>query len=342
MKKFDCGVEWPVSPSWSFCHVLELAQGGRKQGIQPKHFKMDNSVDTPNGKDAISDANLRDEALAKLLDMGYEFEVCSIAMASLPDELVDEGLVQRVVEILQTAQEPVAPPKPTRVTPIHTSQAKSILKSHATTESGGFFAQARNWFTQKILPTNVTTLGNTIVNRASITDSSPRMQYRNTLDRRPRLTKAESWEETSTLERSRKVRFSSENINIEPETPTSETGDSDVEQPVSEPDGQPTPPSQPEPPHMHLGSLGPHDSIGLNLEAGQALEYYMSKCELRREEPIPKMMDELKETEHRIDLSGESIDKKTALPLSDLLACQFGLTHLSLENCHMDDDVRIS
>ncbi|KAF9165440.1 hypothetical protein DFQ26_000121 [Actinomortierella ambigua] len=80
--------------------------------------------------------------------------------------------------------------------------------------------------------------------------------------------------------------------------------------------------------------------------AKEILNYYLIACNNREEAPIDRLVLAMRIAASRadnpllqvIDLSGEPLPRKTLDPIADVLTLEFGLTHLILDNCSLDDD----
>ncbi|KAF9971644.1 hypothetical protein BGZ73_005398 [Actinomortierella ambigua] len=80
--------------------------------------------------------------------------------------------------------------------------------------------------------------------------------------------------------------------------------------------------------------------------AKEILNYYLIACNNREESPIDRLVMAMSAAASRpdnplltmIDLSGEFLPRKILDPIADVLTLEFGLTHLILDNCGLDDD----
>ncbi|KAG0366905.1 hypothetical protein BGZ54_004712 [Gamsiella multidivaricata] len=80
--------------------------------------------------------------------------------------------------------------------------------------------------------------------------------------------------------------------------------------------------------------------------AKEIMNYYLVACDNREEFPIDRLVDEMKVASSRpsnpllttIDLSSEQLPRKVLEPIADVLTLEFGLKHLSLDNCGLEDD----
>ncbi|KAF9306239.1 hypothetical protein BGZ74_007005 [Mortierella antarctica] len=80
--------------------------------------------------------------------------------------------------------------------------------------------------------------------------------------------------------------------------------------------------------------------------AKEIMNYYLVACNNREEFPIDRLVADMRAASSRpsnpllttIDLTGEPLPRKTLDPISDVLTLEFGLSHLVLDNCSLEDD----
>ncbi|KAF9275070.1 hypothetical protein BGZ68_000134 [Mortierella alpina] len=80
--------------------------------------------------------------------------------------------------------------------------------------------------------------------------------------------------------------------------------------------------------------------------AKEIMHYYLVACNNREEFPVDRLVADMRAASSRpanpllttIDLSGEQLPRKTLDPISDVLTLEFGLKHLILDNCGLEDD----
>ncbi|GJJ73035.1 protein phosphatase 1 regulatory subunit 37 [Entomortierella parvispora] len=80
--------------------------------------------------------------------------------------------------------------------------------------------------------------------------------------------------------------------------------------------------------------------------AKEIMNYYLAACNNREEFPVDRLVSEMRSASNRqsnpllttIDLTGELLLRKTLDPISDVLTLEFGLSHLVLDNCGLEDD----
>ncbi|KAG0316334.1 hypothetical protein BGZ97_007054 [Linnemannia gamsii] len=80
--------------------------------------------------------------------------------------------------------------------------------------------------------------------------------------------------------------------------------------------------------------------------AKEILNYYLTACNSREEFPIERLINDMQIASSRpsnpllttIDLTGEPLPKRALDPISDVLTLEFGLKHLILDNCALEDD----
>ncbi|KAF9407597.1 hypothetical protein BGZ94_002639 [Podila epigama] len=80
--------------------------------------------------------------------------------------------------------------------------------------------------------------------------------------------------------------------------------------------------------------------------AKEIMQYYLVACNHREEFPVDRLVSEMREASSRpsnpllttIDLTDEPLPRKTLDPISDVLTLEFGLSHLILDNCGLEDD----
>ncbi|KAG0197189.1 hypothetical protein BGX28_009301 [Mortierella sp. GBA30] len=80
--------------------------------------------------------------------------------------------------------------------------------------------------------------------------------------------------------------------------------------------------------------------------AKEIMNYYLVACNNREEFPIDRLVSDMRIAASRpsnpllttIDLSGELLLRKMLDPIADVLTLEFGLKHLILDNCGLEDD----
>ncbi|KAF9098337.1 hypothetical protein BGX23_006391 [Mortierella sp. AD031] len=80
--------------------------------------------------------------------------------------------------------------------------------------------------------------------------------------------------------------------------------------------------------------------------AKEIMNYYLTACNSREEFPIERLINDMQIAASRplnpllttIDLTGEPLPRKALDPISDVLTLEFGLKHLILDNCALEDD----
>ncbi|KAG0293104.1 hypothetical protein BGZ96_003327 [Linnemannia gamsii] len=80
--------------------------------------------------------------------------------------------------------------------------------------------------------------------------------------------------------------------------------------------------------------------------AKEIMNYYLTACNSREEFPIERLINDMQIASSRpsnpllttIDLTGEPLPKRALDPISDVLTLEFGLKHLILNNCALEDD----
>ncbi|KAF9583919.1 hypothetical protein BGW38_008105 [Lunasporangiospora selenospora] len=80
--------------------------------------------------------------------------------------------------------------------------------------------------------------------------------------------------------------------------------------------------------------------------AKEIQHYYLVACGNREEPPIERLVRDMRTAADRplnpllttIDLAGELLPRKTLEPIADVLTLEFGLTHLILDDCGLEDD----
>ncbi|KAF9925410.1 hypothetical protein FBU30_004793 [Linnemannia zychae] len=81
--------------------------------------------------------------------------------------------------------------------------------------------------------------------------------------------------------------------------------------------------------------------------AKEIMNYYLTACNSREEFPIERLINDMQIASSRpsnplltsIDLTGEPLPRRALDPISDVLTLEFGLKHLILDNCALEDDV---
>ncbi|KAF9563878.1 hypothetical protein EC968_004672, partial [Mortierella alpina] len=104
-------------------------------------------------------------------------------------------------------------------------------------------------------------------------------------------------------------------------------------------------PTMPEPKKVMTTSEGVvvDDNI---YTAKEIMHYYLVACNNREEFPVDRLVADMRSASSRpanpllttIDLSGELLPRKTLDPIADVLTLEFGLKHLILDNCGLEDD----
>ncbi|KAG0272625.1 hypothetical protein BGZ95_011603 [Linnemannia exigua] len=80
--------------------------------------------------------------------------------------------------------------------------------------------------------------------------------------------------------------------------------------------------------------------------AKEIMNYYLTACNSREEFPIERLINDMQIAASRpnnpllttIDLTGEPLPRRALDPISDVLTLEFGLKHLILDNCALEDD----
>ncbi|KAF9128202.1 hypothetical protein BGW39_005277 [Mortierella sp. 14UC] len=80
--------------------------------------------------------------------------------------------------------------------------------------------------------------------------------------------------------------------------------------------------------------------------AKEIMNYYLTACNSREEFPIERLINDMQVAASRpsnpllttIDLTGEPLPRRALDPISDVLTLEFGLKHLILDNCSLEDD----
>ncbi|KAF9190187.1 hypothetical protein BGZ51_008890 [Haplosporangium sp. Z 767] len=80
--------------------------------------------------------------------------------------------------------------------------------------------------------------------------------------------------------------------------------------------------------------------------AKEIMNYYLVACNNREEFPVDRLVSDMRIASSRpsnpllttIDLSDEQLPRKTLDPIADVLTLEFGLKHLILDNCGLEDD----
>ncbi|KAF9982525.1 hypothetical protein BGZ75_006096 [Mortierella antarctica] len=104
-------------------------------------------------------------------------------------------------------------------------------------------------------------------------------------------------------------------------------------------------PTMPEPKKVMTTSEGVivDDNI---YTAKEIMHYYLVACNNREEFPVDRLVADMRTASSRpanpllttINLSGELLPRKTLDPIADVLTLEFGLKHLILDNCGLEDD----
>ncbi|KXS17491.1 RNI-like protein [Gonapodya prolifera JEL478] len=281
-----------------------------------------------SGKGTYTTSSLLDESLAWLLQQNespYELDVGRSQGASPPPNTQNlDGNQLRNSESHGSSS---------------IRRSKSILKAPVPTPPPNTTIAAldgaRSWLS-KHLPTNIATIGNTLVNTLrspgtaleTSQPSSPTASQGNLLGLRvvpsditPMGSHLSLDEEHARM--SRRVRFSEQDVSVDPAA-----------------DGPESPNDE------NAGEAGDHDNTEARIATvTEIYNLYMTECESYRETPIGKLVEQMQDSFERqvqtltkIDLSGTPIGNKNVLPLAIILSCDFGLRQLSLENCSLDDD----
>lgn len=259
---------------------------------------------------------------------------------------------------------------PTPSTPLNPpKQPKPILKTPAAeAEKPSIFSAARSWLTSH-LPTSVSTIGNTFANTLKspsgfAADWTPDGKASSSGDLDPFLATPIGVSQAPPVppkhpKAGKRVRFSFHDITFPPpadfdeheptfglQSSSSASGEEGGAGGPSELKG--TAGEEPAEAAAAAAEAEPEPFVrkppGEHHTPSEVFRLYMSECDRRREQPIPRLIEDMQEAFakeeglHKIDLTGTVIDKKNVYPLAEILAVEFGLKQLSLEACGLDDD----
>ncbi|KAJ3053419.1 hypothetical protein HK097_004306 [Rhizophlyctis rosea] len=347
----------------------------------------------------IEGENDPDMVLAQLLSMGFDVEVCEVAIAECVADregAVGQSLLETSIRWIISRQgedgprgiqySPAPSPKQSRPPPPDARPAKSILKvgqsppvtrsqslfkrewlsakvDQAAEALGATFSKLRSsttsspWDSTESIPPGPSTETNTVqsTNASSpfvISGSSDSLNaLGNNQPSNPSLSK---------LPKHVRFSFPDLTIDLEPDfTPDPEelavpsppgTPPSEDQNSVSEKDKQFQKVQQQRPAEDEPGWVAEKVTVTNaeervpDLSAEDVRNYYHQTCEKKGEAIIPKLDAQMKNAAEtsgvltKIDLSGVSLDRRSAATLADVLIVDFGLQHLNLEGCGLDDE----